>query len=38
MITINGIEVDGIIVPETPIPQGAVRVAFDGINFLVYME
>lgn len=38
MITIKGIEKDGIIVPKTPIPKDAIRVAFDGINFVVYME
>lgn len=37
MIAIKGVEIDGIIVPETPIPKDAIRVAFDGVNFLVYL-
>lgn len=36
MKTITAVLVDGVITSSEPIPENAVRVIYDGVNYTVY--
>lgn len=38
MKIIKSVLIDGVLIPSEPIPESAIRVVFDGENYIVYED